>query len=438
MGFWDFLLDPGNNFTSGRERVSGTPHAARRRLARGGNQPVDLGPLIDRTKILGERINSGNGGGYRLSGGTLRKTNDRPFGGMFRNQQYEDRPPSIASILAHLQELQDPSRYLGDTDFSGAATAAASAQYDPIIRALEGQMASATGRANRNKTELGNMFSALSADLQGDIPEIQQQYAGDKAATKQQYQQLQQSIKQNYADTQAEQEDMMKRLNIEAAASDVLPQQQRDRDFFEQLAAAEGQTMQSALGQEERGAVEYTRQGSQIARSEGVTRQADLMADLEELLQQYEGQIGAQQVAKQNAIQALQAEYQMDAQNSALERAQRDFQNYIAMIQLGQALRKDQQGSATPVNSVKSPADVASRALGMGLDEGDAQNIQNIFMNALGDAKITSGVDQIFGGKLTDEALAQRVMEIARSQGGLSREEMNALQVIALEYFGRR
>lgn len=346
-------------------------------------------------------------------------------------------PPSVEDILAQLERLQDPSRYLmGMGDLSSQAMAAASAQYDPLIRALEQQMGSATSRANKGKTELGQMFSALSTDLQGDIPEIQQQYATSKQQTTQNYADLQASIKNQYAQSQAEQEDMLQRLNIEAAAAETLPEQQRDRDYFTQLAAAEGQTHQTALGQEERGAIEYTRQGSQIAKMEGTQRQANLMSELEELLRAYESQIGSHRAAKQSAYTAGLGELENAARSDAMDMAQRDFQNYIAMIQLGRDLRKDETGK--PIGPVRSPADVSGRALGMGLDQGSAQNIQDVFMSAIGnDPSILAGINEMSGGALSKEALAKRIIEAGRASG-LNPEEINALQVIALEYFGRK
>jgi hypothetical protein len=438
MGFWDFT-DPyewlRQNLST--ERVSGSPHATRKGLSRGD----DRGPFGALAEILDTQFDPY---GRRIPGqpqadpyGVI-KTNRKNISRNIADQvsMSRNRPPTTAELLAELGGLQDPSRYLQDQDsLSSQAMQMASAQYDPLIAQIEAQMGSARNRAGRNQAEVGRMFNALSSNLQGDVPGIQQEYAEDKAQSQQAFDQLQQQTKDQYAATQADQEAMMQRLNIEAAAPDALAGQQRDKDFFTQLAARDAATEQSALGKEERGAVNYTQQGSQIARAEGTQRQADIMSQLSDLLSQYEGQIGAQRAAKRSSYLATLGQLQGDQQESAMSNAQRDFDNYIKMIQLGRGLDKD---SATgQVSVVKSPADVANRALGMGLNQSGAQSVQDVFMSAISsDPQILAGTS-VFGQSVPKEAMAQRVVEAGR-KAGMNRQQLNVLQTVALEYFGRR
>lgn len=429
MGFWDFLTDP--------EEISGTPHATRKYVGRrpnyGGaiNQAANYlkDAALNGSPIRRSPVHKEDG----IANRRIQRLRDQALAGL----QEATGPPSTADILSHLEQLQDPSRYMGDTgSLAEQALAMSSAQYDPIIAQLEAQMGSARSRAGRSKQELGQMFNALSTDLQGDIPEIQQMYAGDKAEAKQSYDQLGQQIKDQYAQSGAEQEAMMQRLNIQAAAPDILPEQQRDRDYFTQLASRDSAVEQNALGREESGAINFTRQGSEIARTEGTQRQADVMAQLSDLLNEYSGQIGAQKAAKQTAYASNLLDLQGKQQTSASEAAQRDFENYISMIQIGRALKKDDSGTGA-VTSVKSPADVAGRAMGMGLDQNGSQRVQDIFMSTISsDPQILSGAG-VFGQSMPKEAMAQRVVAAGR-RNGLSPSELNALQTIALEYFGRR
>jgi hypothetical protein len=390
-------------------------------ISRGGSDVVaQYGDAVRR--LLKKALNSGGPAGTGLAS---------TFG-----------PPSIQDIIGRLEALQDPSRFMmSDQDLSQQAMAAASAQYDPIIAALRGQMSSAESRANRNKGILGQMFSSLSGSLEGDIPEIQQQFAQDKQSSAAQYKDLESDIKQQYATSQAEQEAMMRRLGIEAAASEVLPQQMRDRDYFTNLATTEGQTQQSALTQEENSAVNYTREGAQIAQSEGANRQADLMAQLQDLLAEYEGQIGANESAKQAAYTSGLGQLRNQMLQDAYSRSDREAANYLEMINLGRMLRKDEfelGPAGQAVTSAKSPADIASRALSLGIDDNGAQDIQDIFMSTIGtDPTILSGREAMFGQTVPKEALAQRIVEAGRN-AGLSEAELNALMTIALEYFGRR
>lgn len=267
MGFWD-IFDP--------EEISGTPTRSRRSV---GRNRMGIGENLDILARIAGRMNSSRGGesgNWRTPVGadaSFRAGSGTPWGRTRSLGREPIRPPGINDILARLEALQDPSRYLGnEDDIRDQAMSAASAQYDPLIAALRSQMGSAQNRADRNYGQLGQMYSALSGDIQGDIPEIQQMYTEDKAESRAGFDQLQAGIKDQYAQSAAEQEAMLQRLNIEAAAPDILPEQQRDRDYFTQLAARDAQTEQSALGTEERGAVDYTRSGSQIARYEGTNK----------------------------------------------------------------------------------------------------------------------------------------------------------------------
>lgn len=345
------------------------------------------------------------------------------------------QPGSIESIMERLEELQDPSRYMTPMEMmEREARAMAGAQYDPIIARLRNQMGLAEQRAGRNKEALGAMFNQLSGNLSAEIPEIQEMYQGAAQKTAGQYADLKNSITQQYSNSQAEQEEMMKRLNIEAAAPDVLQQQGVDRDYYVNRASTDAQTQASALGQEERGAVEYTRKGSQMAQTEGTQRQADLMFQLQDLLAQYEGQIGEAEIGRNQSYLSALYGLRNDSSKQAMDAAQRDFENYIKMIGVGQSLNKAGQA----VTSVQSPADIANRALGMGVTPQGAQNIQNVFMSTISsDPMIMAGIDENFGQALPKEALAARVVEAGRN-AGLSPQELNALQIAALEYFGRR
>jgi hypothetical protein len=353
-------------------------------------------------------------------------------------------PPTIADIMARLEQLSDPSRFMMDEGaLSQQAMAAASAQYDPLIAALRGQMQSTESRANRNKAALGQMFGELSGSLRGEIPGIRQRNVAEQKDLRGQYNQLAGQIKKQYDTSEKEQTALMERLGTQAAAGDVLPAQQRDEDFFTNLARTEGQTNVSALAQEGRNFADYTQAGAQIARHEGTSRQADLMAQLQDILGEYEGQIGSHQAAKQAAYVSGLGQLQRDMLDQAFNRADRETQNYLTMINLGRQLRRDefemsQAGAGAFPEVAKSPADVSARALGMGLGQESAQDIQDVFMSTIGrDPRILAGVDEESGLSLPREALAAQIVEAGRASG-LSQSELNALLTIALEYFGRR
>jgi hypothetical protein len=342
---------------------------------------------------------------------------------------------STADILRRLEALQNPERFMDFGSIDSQARSSANAQFEPLIAALRAQAGSATQRGEENKAKLGQMFSSLSTDLSNDIPQIQEQFAGTKERTQGEYDQLKSMIGGQYDDSLASQEAMLKRLNIQAAAPDMTEAQFRDRDYFTNLANKEAQTAQTAIGHEETGATEFTRKGSELATVEGTQRQADLMSQLSQMLNEIQGQIGANEAARESTYQSNKSTLTGQMQDSASKRAQQEFDNYIKSIQLGRDLSKD---STTAAGAVKSPADVATRALGMGLSQSQAQQVQNTFMQSVGtDPSILAGINTQYGTSLPKEALAARVVENARAQG-MSQSQINALQVIALEYFGRQ
>lgn len=350
---------------------------------------------------------------------------------------------STDDILKQLQALSDPSRYMmNQADLQKQAYSQASAQYDPQIAAIQAAMSGAQTRGNRNKQAVIDMFNGLSGNLQQDIPVVTQQYDQAKQQTGNEYQQLKDSINQQYDQSQKQQEDLYNRLNIQAAATDVIPQQQTDRNFFVNQAGAKNQTAQNALTTEQQGAIDYTQRGSQNARTEGTQRGADIMNNLADLLNQYQAQLGAEQAAKAQAVASIMGQLQTAGQKNALDMAQRDFTNYIAAANLGRGLQSDQlnqlkmQQSLYP-SSVKSLSDISGRALGMGLNDTEASNLSSVFGQALSNPQLLAGVDPNSGQQLSPEAKAQLVLEQGRAQG-LSQSELNALMSMALEYFGRR
>lgn len=439
------------------------------RLPGQGRDPNSFGARLERALGAGVRSVGQLGGGLlglgtgivsglraagprQISGNAMPAPNfaqdsfldDNPF----RNpmgDSFGDGLSSTDQILQQLMALTNAGQYMADEgSLRAQARAAAAAQYGPVIAALRNQQNSARTRGERNKEALGVMFGQLSDSIRGDLPRVEGQYNQTMADTAGQYKQLESSISGQYEQSQKEQEEMYKRLNIEAAAPDVLPQQQRDRDFFLNSARTSGQTQQNALTTEKQGAVDYTNKGVQMAKNEGTQRQADLMMQLQDLMAQFDAQIGANQAAQSQAESAGFMSLQSQAQQAAQRQAQQNFENFIAATNLGRNMRGDQLDELVKLSqlnkgteSVRSLNDVAGRALSLGMPQRSAQSLQNVFGSALNDSMIQAGMDANTGSPLSAEAKAARIVEQGRQQG-LSAQELNALMAMALEYFGRR
>lgn len=342
---------------------------------------------------------------------------------------------SMDDIMRRLEELQDPSRYLMDENaLRSQAGMSVASKYDPLISELRNAQRATQTRGDNYNKRLGEMFSSLSTDLRDNIPAVQQQFADYKTDTQQQYDRLEQNIAGQYAQSQADQEALFKRLNIEAAAADTLPQQMRDRDFFVNNTRQNAQVQQDAIGTEERGNVEFTRRGSELASVEGTERQANLQQQLLEMLAAYDSKIASTEAQKQAEFNSVLSQLQTGGMESARKYAQQDFDNYLSSIRLGRELSKDQGGT---VKAVSSPADMAARTLQMGLSPYASQQVQDVFMSSLGDGYIQAQYNTNTGTPASKEALASRILELGR-QRGLNQQQLNALYIGALEYFGRQ
>lgn len=352
----------------------------------------------------------------------------------------------INDILRQLQELNDPSRYLqDDSSLRAQAAALAGAKYDPIIAGLRNQATQATRRGEQGQRDVINIFNQLSDSIKADIPVIEGQYDAASANQSKQYADLKQGITDQYAKSQAEQAQIYKDLGIQAAASDVTPQQQTDRDYFVNRASTDAQVNNSALTQERQGMVDYTNRHSQNARTEGTQRSADILANLNNLLEQYNANIQANEAAKQQETMAGFLDLQGKNRSNAADQAQRAFQNYISTLNVGRDLRKDQLDemlamqklNGQTAGSVKSLGDIPNRIMGMGLGGQSAQNIQNVIASSLSDELIRGGLDPDTGQQATPEAKVQDIIESGQ-RAGLNNQELEALRIAALEYFGRR
>lgn len=357
---------------------------------------------------------------------------------------YQSQMPSIQDLMAGLQSAQDPTRYMMDPNMLGQqAASAASAQYDPVIAQLQNQMNTTSQRGERNKQIVGNMFNQLSQSDKNDIPAINQLYDQATNKSQQSTDALKQNVNQQYDQTQQDQNDVFNRLNIQAAEGDVVPKQNRAKDFFQNMASSQGQSQQDALNLLRQGSTDFAQRGSQIAQGEGTMRQADMSNQLNEQLNALQSQVGANQAAKSQAGYSGFLSLLQQARDYALQRSQSDFNNQLQSIEAGRNLSNDQfqhmlmgLGGQYGGMTVKSPAQVGVRAMSLGLPPNSAQNIQNVFMGALANNKMLQGnIDPQTGQPLSRTAQASIIRQTGAAQG-LSNQELNALQVIASEYFG--
>lgn len=433
------IINPAGDFLGRLSQDMGNPHVAYM-LGRGqeeGNQNLQ-GIAGGRQSPSTPRTSRTQQAGPTATNRLLSSTN--PVTGASGNQ---GQMPSANDILENLRSMQGYQQYMpSQEELRQQAIASAREQYDPAIEQLRQQAQSSQQRAEQNQQRVGELFNNLSQSLKGDIPGIQQQYDQTTEDVAQRYQNLQQSIDQQYEESQREQEDMLKRLGIEAAAPDILPEQQNDAAYFQNRAATESNTEQTALGQEERGAVGFARQGSQIARTEGTQRQADIMGQLSNLLNEYQTKIGSQQVAKQRAISSGLSDLRSEATSQARDQSQRNFENYIDSINLMRGLRSDRLDQVAGGDQyqgqepIDSSAQIPQRLMNFGLDPQSAQKTYQVMMEAMtNDRLLQEQTNPTTQQRLPNTALVSRLQELG-SQENLNQQQLNALTNIGFEFFG--
>lgn len=348
------------------------------------------------------------------------------------------------SVFDELLALQDPSRYMMDeASLRRQAQQAAGAQYNPIIRALQQQQESARGRAETYDERLAALFGGLEESIEEDIPGIEREYKRGERETRGEFEQLRESIGGQYKQSQQEQEEMLKRLNIEAAAPGILPEQMADRDYFTGRAREMEETATQALEEDRRGDVGFARAGTQIARLSGAEHRADLTSQLEELVQGLESQVAANRAARGQATEAGFTDLQSQASQQAAQQAQQEFQNRMAMLQYERQLQQDEfsqlqalQEAEQQPTEVESYRDIVPAALEFVQPRGggrrEAQNIAEVMNTILDDPSV--GLDPFTGARLNSYQLAQKAMEEGQRRG-LGPVQLAALRQIAQEYF---
>lgn len=338
--------------------------------------------------------------------------------------------PSLTDILLQAALGGGPS--IDTSQIQKQAQEAAGLQFDPQIAALQGQIAATQQRANTNKQQLGDMFNSLSTSLKGEIPGINQNFAQGSSDISDQYKQLQSQIAGQYADANAQEQDLMKRLNLQAAAPNIVAQQASDQAFTQNQNATSQQDTLDALKLLQQGAVDFTNEGSQIAKTEGTQRQADLMNQLEQFMQQATGQVNSIEAQKSSAAANIFNQLLGQTQQQASQEQQNRFSNLLDIAKLEQ-----QQQNQTP-NYSQGPL-AASQFLGEN-DPANASKLNSFLLSVLQLPQFTTGrSNSTFGGEsvpLTPEAAASIAQQTAQ-QAGMSPTDQRNIYLAMLAYYGR-
>lgn len=313
----------------------------------------------------------------------------------------------------------------------------AAQQYDPQIEELRRQMGITENRAGSDRQQIGQMYSALQGADKADIPVIDKMFGQQRNTVQNDYKQLGNQVSSAYGDAQKQQMDLMKQLNIQAAAPDALKQQGTDLAFFKGQQGQSQQDTQDSLKLLQTGADNYSTQGAEIAGLEGNNRQADVMSQLADYMTQAQGRVGDLQNQKQNAYSTALG--QLGQQQS--QTSQNQFSNMLQLAKLQfEQQQADQQAQQAQNPQYKSGPLAASQYLGQA-DPSQASNLNSFLLQTLQGSPFTTGrvpdpTDSSRSTSLTPEAAASIAVQQAAAQG-MSPQSQQELYMAMLAYYGR-
>jgi hypothetical protein len=190
-----------------------------------------------------------------------------------------------------------------------------------------------SNRADRSMRQARDMYGALSKDYLSQLPEITSQYKAEDDATNQRFDQAQQQMQQNYNKNSADQEALMKQLGIQAAAPDANQQAQTDQSYFNNQMELEQQSALNQLASQQMAQTDYQRNLGGNARMAGENTAQDIRQQLMDYMDSANSQQTALIGQKSQAMAALLAQLQQqDGQRVSTQR-QQEFDNMMKLYQ---------------------------------------------------------------------------------------------------------
>jgi hypothetical protein len=238
----------------------------------------------------------------------------------------------------------------------------------------------------------------------------------------------------------------MERLGIQAAAPDVIPGQNRDRAFYQQLQESQKRQTQDYLDIIGQGSEEFTRQGAQLARVEGTQRKADIGQQLASILFGYRTDISQLRGEQRSAVEEIYNKLLGGAQQQQQQRVN----NINSLINFEQEERGfttgQQRWEAEQAYKAQKDAANKSKTNYSGL-RGAAQVALDYFSTQPAQAKkvsdwvssylLNQGTYEIRPGERFDPmTIAQKAYQAA-AKAGFQGGSLNAIRDAVLAYYGK-
>lgn len=306
----------------------------------------------------------------------------------------------IDSLLNSIYSTKTPN-FLGD------ATKQAATIYAPVLKDLTNQGNSAVKRAASNTTQLNAMYGALGASIGQDAKSITDNtnhtVAGEAAATGT----ASDAIGHNFDAANTDVANLMAKLGLGAAASDVLPHGAEHEAFLQGIVQNQGNSQQALAKQLGANAQNFNTAQQNIAGFEGaqnVKANQQNLGNTLAALSSTRANVGTQQASKASDLaQALQSQYT----SSLNTKANALVQQYAAQQQFALAQMNNQ--TTLQAAQIKANATAAAAA-----QQGQPTAYQQYEMTDPG-TKIYADAAQTFG---SGGDSASRAVSLASSVAG--------------------
>ncbi len=227
------------------------------------------------------------------------------------------------------------------------ATGSAGAQFDPLIKQLQAEMARTTERGKANQNEARSMYNDLATDIAGELPQITNQMAQASQETKNRYDETQAQLKSQYDQQAQQQAELYKKLGIQAATPDASQQAMEDQAYFQQQSQSDEAAAMQLLNEMKNSDVSYNRQSADNTRLAGENTAQDIGAQLEEYLQQAGGKMAGLQSGRESAIQGMLAQLQQQDAQRVSQQEETEYDRLMDMFNLQLRMQEMQSKAAS-------------------------------------------------------------------------------------------
>lgn len=265
------------------------------------------------------------------------------------------QPNPLDQLMQQIQQINVEATPL--ETLMQQATGSAGAQYDPLIKELQGEMGRTKNRGQANQKEARAMYNALAQDIAGELPEITRQMSAASEETEDRYNAVQKELQNQYREQAQSQAELYKQLGIQAATPEASQQAMEDQVYFQNQSNSDEAGALQLLKEMKNADVGYNRETSQNTRLAGENTAQDIQAQLEDYLQTAGTKLSGLKASKESAIQAMLAQLQQQDAQRVNQAEENEYDRLMDMFNLQLKMQEMQNKAA------RDQADSSSKSL---------------------------------------------------------------------------